>query len=513
MSDSRLNLLAAVLFFVAGAAPDRAVAEGVVAKDALFGLVVGTNRSDSLEVPPLKYADDDAVENAALLTQLGARVALLTKLDSATKKLYGDVSATPPTKKSIQEAMRVLNSAMDKARAQGLRPVLYLLFSGHGDVENNEGYLVIEDGRLVQSELIDLIRSSKAAINHLVIDACKSFFMVYGRGTGGRRAPIRSPLGVKADGLPSNTGVMLSTSSAADSHEWEAYQGGVFSHELRSGLRGAADLDLNGVVTYEEAAAFIWTANSDIRNERFRPDFFSRPPSGQASDKAILARVDRATGDRLLIGPEEHARFYVEDGLGRRLADLHPATSQRTVLLLVNERPLFIRQSESSEEMEIPAGESVSLAALTPRPSSTLRRGAEHNAFRHLFARAFDKNALDNYRKRPLEELSDDAPSDDLSWLRYSFGIASLGVAVAGGVMTGLAVREHDLVKEKTSMLGRKQANDRIDVYNAVAVTCYVLSGAMAATFLAWTLWPSEKVNIKILPSVGPSLALTGEFR
>ncbi len=512
MSNSRIGFLSAVLFVAVGALPRLAVAENIVAKDALFGLVVGTNRSDGPELPPLKYADDDAVENAALLTQLGARVALLTKLDSATQKLYGDVSATPPTKESIREAMRVLNSAMDKARAQGLKPVLYLLFSGHGDVVNNEGYLVIEDGRLEQSEFIELVRSSKAAINHLVIDACKSYFMVYGRGIGGRRAPIRSTLDAKTAGLPNNTGVMLSTSSAADSHEWEAYQGGIFSHELRSGLRGAADLDANGVVTYEEAAAFIWTANSDIRNERFRPDFFSRPPSGQASDKAILARVDRARGDRLLIVPEEHAHFYIEDGLGRRLADLHPAVSQRTVLLLTDERPLFVRRPRSSEEMEIPAGDRILLSALTTRPSGTLKRGAEHNAFRNLFARPFDKNALDSYRKRPPEELTDDARSDDYSWLRYSFGIASLSVAVAGGVMTALAVREHDLVNDETSMIDRKHSNDRIDVYNSVAVTCYVLSGAMAATFLAWTLWPSEKANIKILPSVGPSLALRGEF-
>jgi len=512
MKNAHIGLLAAVLFIVVVASPKRAIAERVAVKDALFGLVVGTNRSDAKELPPLKYADDDAVENAALLTQLGARVALLTKLDSATKKLYGDVSATSPTKKSIREAMRLLNAAMDKARAQGLRPVLYLLFSGHGDVENNEGYLVVEDGKLVQSEFIELVRSSRAAVNHLVIDACKSYFMVYGRGIGGRRAPIRSPLEVKSAGLPNNTGVMLSTSSAADSHEWEAYQGGIFSHELRSGLRGAADLDTNGVVTYEEAAAFIWTANSDIRNERFRPDFFSRPPSGQASDKAILARVNRGKGDRLVIGPEKHAHFFVEDGLGRRLADLHPAASQRTELLLVNERPLFVRQSGSNEEMEIPVGDRVLLASLTANPSSTLRRGAEHNAFRHLFARPFDENALDRYRKRPPEDLSDETPSEDLSWLRYSFGIASLGVAVAGGVMTALAVRERDRVDEKTSMVERDRFNDRIDVYNSVAVTCYILSGAMAATYLVWTLWPSEKVNIKILPSVGPSLSLRGEF-
>jgi hypothetical protein len=501
-----------LLVVLSVAAPGRADADAVAVKDALFGLVVGTNRSDAPESLPLKYADDDAVENAALLTQLGARVALLTTLDSASKKLYGEVSAAAPTKSSLQEAIRVLNSAMDQARGQGLRPVLYLLFSGHGDVENNEGYLVLEDGRLRQSELIELIRSSKAAVNHLAIDACKSYFLVYGRGEGGRRKPIKSPLAAKAEGLPSNTGVMLSTSSAADSHEWEAYQGGIFSHELRSGLRGAADLNLDGVVTYEEAAAFIWTANREIRNERFRPDFFSRPPAGQTSDTAVLARVDRAAGDRLLIGPQVSAHLFVEDSLGRRIADLHPATSRQTVLILIGQRPLYVRQSGSSEEFEIPAGEQVALASLTPRPSDSLRRGAEHNAFRYLFTRAFDENALDNYRKRPPEP--DDEPGTvpaDFTGLRYSFGIASLSLAAVGGVMTGLAVREHHLVDADTSGLARAHANDRISRYNTVGVTCYLLAGAAAATYVVWTLWPGKKVKIKMLAPVGPAVAVRGE--
>ena len=53
-----------------------------------------------------------------------------------------------------------------------------------------------------------------------------------------------------------NVGLLLSTSSARESHEWSGFESGVFSHEVRSGLYGAADADGDGRVSYAEIAAF-----------------------------------------------------------------------------------------------------------------------------------------------------------------------------------------------------------------------------------------------------------------
>jgi len=71
---------------------------------------------------------------------------------------------------------------------------------------------------------------------HFIIDACYSYFLAYGRGPGGQRRPIQAgfsqAMQLSAD---SRVGLLLSTSSARESHEWEGIQGGVFSHEVRSG--------------------------------------------------------------------------------------------------------------------------------------------------------------------------------------------------------------------------------------------------------------------------------------
>jgi hypothetical protein len=75
---------------------------------------------------------------------------------------------------------------MDAARAAGHQAVLYVFYSGHGDVENNRGYVNLTDGRLWREDLLALVGRSRASENHLVVDACKSYYLVFERGDGGK---------------------------------------------------------------------------------------------------------------------------------------------------------------------------------------------------------------------------------------------------------------------------------------------------------------------------------------
>src|SRR5262249_13752622 len=137
-------------------------------------------------------------------------------------------------------------------------------------------------------------------------------------------------------------GFLLSTSGAEDSHEWEAFQSGVFSHEVRSALRGAADLDGDGKVTYREAAAFIYMANRAIENERFRPRFLARAPR----DSEVL--VEHAAHQaRLEVGEGARGHHFVEDRRGERLADFNPGDNGALDILLpraAEDWPLFVRE-------------------------------------------------------------------------------------------------------------------------------------------------------------------------
>ena len=475
-----------------------------------FGLIIGHNGTDDPKVASLRYADDDAVRNAQLLSQLGTAggVILLTRLDPESRALYPDARPSPPTRQAIVQAMDKLNRLMDQARTQGAQPVFYLFYSGHGDVENNRGYVHLEDGRFYREDILALLKGCQAVTKHVIIDACKSYFLVFDRGTGGSRRPVDGQLLGDRELLGAHTGVFLSTSSAADSHEWEAFQGGVFSHEIRSALRGAADADGDDSISYEETAAFVWTANQAIINRRYRPVFFSRPPrEAQAGSASVLVDLKGSSVDRLVVGPGVDEHLYLEDGQGIRLADLHPGKQQLLALVLPRQRPLFVRFPADDQELELPPGPA-KLVDLPKRRSSVLRRGAEHVAFRSLFDAPFDARAVAAFRQRPAEEVVAPVLGADWTWVRRGLGIAAIAFGVSGGSLTGVAYAERDSVDKNTSGLARAQANERIDRYNTAAVTCYALAGAALATYLVWTLWPEQEIQLQVIPLGEPQIGL-----
>lgn len=474
----------------------------------LFALVVGSNATHDSTVPALRYADDDAVQNARLLGQLGAQVVLLVTLDRDTRALYPELQATEPTRAAVLAAMIEINRRMDQARQAGKAPVLYVFYSGHGDVRNNQGEVTLIDGTLGRDEFLKLIASSHAAWNHVVIDACKSYFLVFERGPSGSRRKLRGSLVRETRMLPRNTGVFLSTSSAVDSHEWEAYQGGIFSHEMRSALRGAADANGDRIVTYDEAAAFVWTANAAILNQRLRPTSFAKPPKAAGAAGAMLADLRSPMGDRLTVGPGFSQRIYVEDDRGVRLADLHPGAGQRMELLLPEHRPMFVRHPDGGLEAEIPGGKKdVILGSLTLRSTASRARGSEHVAFSRLFEQAFDEHAVVTYRARPEIWAEETAPADP-TWLRRSVGMLALVAGLAGGTLTLFSWREGDQVTADTTGLERNRTNHRIDTLNAAAIACYAIAGAAAIGYLAWTLWPRRPVEIRVQPSAASTLQL-----
>ena len=92
---------------------------------------------------------------------------------------------------------------------------------------------------------------------------------------------------------------MLAHSADQQTHEWERWQGGIFTHELVSGLRGAADLNGDGAIEYSELGAFISAANSGVSDPHARLEVAVRPPRGD--ERAPLIAHDRVTEQRVLL--------------------------------------------------------------------------------------------------------------------------------------------------------------------------------------------------------------------
>jgi hypothetical protein len=480
----------------------------------LYAVVVGWNGSPSPEVPALRFADDDAAEYARLLRDAGAETTLLTRFDSDSAALHGDTRPDgAPTRDALFDALARVDRAIE---ASGRPGELFIVYTGHGDVDHGEGFVMLDGARLTRADLRDrVLAGRRAARIHVVVDACKSYYLVFARGGERRRHDAPFVDGRAAAMLP-RVGFALSTSSDADSHEWEEVQGGVFSHEVRSALRGAADADGDGQVSYSELGAFVHTANQEIPNARFRPHFTVVPPA----DSVLGERTPLlgwsgapATTRAVRLDAPGLGRISVEDSLGRRLLDAHLAPPGP--LVHVPRAPLYVWDRGADREFALDGGGGdVALSGLAPRPRRLASRGAQSDAFNQLFARPFDGRSVDEWLRTPRDRLAPDGPPPDrrrIATVVTGVIAGAAGAAAIGCTLSALAIRD---ASASGSQQARADANASLDRLNGVAVGLYAGAGTAAVASAILGLWPRSKA--RIAPAPGPGglgVSLVGTFR
>jgi hypothetical protein len=474
---------------------------------AAFAFIVGVNQSVDPEEPALRYADDDAARYLDLFRLLGARTYLLARLDDNTERLHPQAAAeaSVPRWTEWQRLVDQLARDVAQARERNLGTVIYFVYAGHGSVRNGQGYVTLEDRRLTGRDLVEgLIERVNAEQVHLIVDACSSYFLAYGRGPGGQRRPLQGFSEVSRLSDDGRVGLLLSTSSVRESHEWEAFQAGVFSHEVRSGLYGAADADGDGRVSYKEIAAFVERANAAIPNERFRPEVHARPPK----DGPWLVELGKALEHRIEVDGKEAMHLRLEDSKGVRLADFHNAAGQRLwVARPIGTGPLYVRRVADGQEYRVDGmPEVVQLAALAPQQPRVASRGAEHEAFSLIFSLPYDRRAADSYDFRtpvPMEPLA--APS---SWRRMAgwSAIGLAGASLGSGAWTTVSAR--GVRSGDTSGLTHAEAasrNQRIQTLNRRSTALYAAGAVAGAVGLGLLLWPES--GAEAFPMVAPGSA------
>jgi hypothetical protein len=473
---------------------------------ATFALVIGVNASAERDLAPLQYADDDAARYLDLFRALGARTYLLSRLDDNTRRLHPQAAAEAlaPRRAELNRTIAGLVRDVAQAKAAKVRTVLYVAYAGHGTVEDATPYLTLEDGLLRGGDLLDAVARIGADRSHLLVDACQAYLLAFERGPGGERRPLPGLFALERDARAQNVGFLLATSASGESHEWTGLQAGVFSHEVRSGLYGAADADGDGRVSYAEIAAFVDRANDAIENDRFRPHVLARPPRDGGA--LVDLRGTRARELRLG-GPEAAAHYLLEDERGVRLADFHGAPGADVRLVRpVAPGPLYLRRlSDGAERVVPPSDGPVRLDALPVAPARTAARGAAHEAFGKLFALAFAAADVDTYRARETaegerlelqqrREVEGAAAARRQRILGWSSAVAALGAAAGAGVAL---VSAHDLASSAPPNETHRDAvarNGDIDARNLWGGALLGVSAALvgAAVYL---LWPRHGVR------------------
>jgi hypothetical protein len=518
--------LAALAVAAVWSGPAAAAPETPAPGPAVFAMVIGANRSVDVQLAPLAYADDDAFRYRDLFRSVQARTVVLTRPDDNTRRINTDVDQVQaPVERALAAAVAGLAQEVAAARRAGRRTVLYFVFAGHGNLGKQGAYLTLEDQRLTGADLDQrVLRAVGADETHVIVDACYSYLLVRERGPGGRAREVHgfSRLGGLLE--RPDVGLLLSTSSARESHEWQEFQAGVFSHEVRSGLYGAADSNGDGQVSYREIAAFVNWANAAIPNERFRPEVFSRPPRGQTRLLDLRAAVaGRVTVD-LAVEPGHH---LMEDQQGNRVAEFHNSRGQTVRLVRPpGPGPLFVRHLGSGREYEVPPGtDEQKLSTVAARAAPLRTRGAAHHAFSRIFSLPFDDWVVEQFQP---EGEAQSAPSTSLrarplpahdhptAWRRPA-AIGALGVAALTAGASAWAVsstRSLESEAGRSNQVRAAELNRTLERRRAQAVGLAVASGVAATGGLLLWFWPSAPVQPAVGAAPGQPMVLgaTGRF-
>jgi hypothetical protein len=371
-----------------------------------YALIVANNTGLEPKQAPLRYADDDGARYYELFAPRTREAVLLSVMDSETQALHPGLAARtrPPTRAALKEALGRLNARMAEDRARGANPVLYFVFTGHGKRgAAGEGTVSLLDGPFTRTDLYSqVIASSTASFIHLIVDACDSYFFVNSRGAlpvaPAQVQAVQGLLATRELARYPHVGAVLSTSREQESHEWSAIRSGVFSHQVRSALAGAADVNADGRIEYSELSAFIAAANQGVADVRGRLDVSIQPPALDRS-APLVNLGDKAPLGFLLLPTGLEGRLWVEDARGLRVAEFNKERERSLVLGLPLASGYFLHAPGREAPFPLTrAGAVVDAASLTWRENTFASRGAVQDAFEEkLFSVPFGPRFYTGY--------------------------------------------------------------------------------------------------------------------
>ncbi len=367
-----------------------------------YAVIVAYGGGSSSGLAPLEYADDDGAKYHELFSQIADDVRLFSVLDETTQRVHPASAriALIPRRKDVLAGLTDVFERAQRDVAAGHEVVFYFVLVGHGKIgDGGEGYVALLDGTFTRTDMFQqVLAKSPATTNHIIVDACNAYFLVHRRGGGDAAPPRKEAVQafVSRESLARypNTGVLLSTSSEKDTHEWSVYRAGVFSHQLRSAIAGGADVNGDGEIAYSEAAAFLAAANQHV-TEAARVEVFVRPPL--ADVQRPLVDLKRAKFSHWLHVPEgKPIRLYLEDSRGARYVDLHLGGNAVT-LGLVPSAHYFARTHDGARELRLDVNVTrIDLQRERMTRPAVSARGAVEESFRmHLYEEPFD---ADYYR-------------------------------------------------------------------------------------------------------------------
>jgi caspase domain-containing protein len=518
-----LAVLLPVLLLGGGAASARTIS---------YAVAIGNNQpppgGDAAGLAVLRYADDDAVRYHQLFSRFADQARLLTVMDAQTQRRYPGLAsaARAPTLANLLGIVDEYARSMAADRARGDEPVFYLAFSGHGARgDAGEAFLALMDARLTQDVLYQQVLAPlPASYQHVIVDACHAAAVVGIRGGGfeheleATSTPV-SPselvaLAERTQNQHPTVGVLVATSVGQEAHEWSRIESGVFTHEVISGLLGAADVNGDSRIEYSELQAFVSAANRGVKDPRAMLQVVARPP--KINQGVALVALDRFRDAVLLSGRAgDLGHFYIELDNGQRYLDANLDAGSAAALALPARTLAFVRTESLEAEVPTRPGGTIRLRELVFKPRQLTARGSIEAAYRAAlfslpYGPAYYRGFVDSLALPGVAfpepgggGLEARAADGSASRRRVAIGLVSLAcVSAAVSVVTGIAaLRAKSDFDATTIQREAADANDRYRTYTALSLTGAAV--AAAAGIGAWAIWPRRAPTLVAAPLTG----------
>lgn len=313
------------------------------AAERRYAVVVGANYGKPGE-EPLRFAERDAERVAEVLRRFA-------DVKEENLVLLRGVQASRLSDALLQVQRRIAADV-----AAGDEPLLFVYYSGHAGADA----LHLGRTELALTELKRLLEAAPAKLRVLVVDACRSGEITRVKGV----VPAES-FEFRAENKLETEGFAIITSSAAgeDAQESDRLQGGIFTHHLVNGLKGAADTSGDGSITLTEAYryGYVQTLQTTSRARFVQHPTYAFTTRGQ--DEVVLSRLDRGEARLLLVDEGTYLVFERRDD-GELVAELNATAG--TILVVEPGSYLVRRRTERNvyeTTTRVGRGKQVRLAA------------------------------------------------------------------------------------------------------------------------------------------------------
>lgn len=275
-----------------------------------IAFVIGVN-DGGRERARLRYAGSDAKALSKVLSELGG-VAYEDRL------ILDD-----PDVNGLRRGFEKVAAKVRAAQAQGERVELLFYYSGHSD----ETGLLIGEELVGYRQLREMIDALPADVRIAILDSCASG--AFTRLKGGTK---REPFLV---GGPTVKGHAFLTSSSADeaAQESDRIRGSFFTHYLVTGLRGAADINRDHLVTLNEAYQFAFDETlARTEGTRGGPQHAAYEIQLAGSGDLVMTDLRQSTAT-VELAADIGGRVFIRDQHGNLEAELHKPKGAGTVAL------------------------------------------------------------------------------------------------------------------------------------------------------------------------------------